>query len=48
MNLDFYYITRNFDLTDWLMVGLVACVLLAIVGRAIADLIYIFKNYRSW
>jgi hypothetical protein len=44
----FYYLSRNWDATDWLLVAFVAACGLAVIARAVWDLIFIFRNHRSW
>ena len=44
----FYYLTRNWDSVGWAMATFAIAGILAVIARAVWDLIFIFKNHRSW
>jgi putative flippase GtrA len=44
----FYYLTRNWDSTDWALVAFAIACVVAVIARAVWDLTFVFRNQRSW
>jgi len=43
-----WFYTRDWSRDEWILAATVAVIAAVAVARAAADMIYIFRNHRSW